>query len=339
MRQTPQLVLLSLKYNHMITALPKHLGIKPSLLSFAFILSVVVASSQEQKGLKQDIITKNGDTVSNGKKLSEGNKVEQEKLRKELHSLEISRGTEKGEGPIKRKEIGGKNSNAQDVIKSHDLLIPGIDEKEMKVMEFKFKDPMVDKRFSKLEGDSLLTNDRPLGDVKIRLEGPIRFENRMVFGEGERWLEQPPLLQGAPSDLLVDRNAIKISRYPKNSQSFNYSNVDKDGILTNVSFHVLNVEEAQIKKISGGAPINQMDNVKDLTLFPNFTTGKTTLSFQLPAKGSARVEVLNSNLQVLYADKTSTQDVSKQLLMPINGIYYVTIVQNKNWFIRKIVKE
>lgn len=91
MQQSPQLVLFKLKYNDMKTALKNHLDLKLSLTSFVLIFFVLAAFSQEKKVIKRDIIIKNGDTLINGKKLSEVDRLEQVKLRKELHSLERSR--------------------------------------------------------------------------------------------------------------------------------------------------------------------------------------------------------------------------------------------------------
>ena len=223
------------------------------------------------------------------------------------------------------------------MIITHDQLIPGIDDREMKVMEFKFHNPS-EKRLQ-FNGDSLLRNDSLYSDVKIRFEGPIRFENRPIARNGGGGLDKLSLSDDAPADLLIDLNDSRFRQPAKNAQAFNYTSTDNDGLSTRVSFHLHEVDELQFKKIAGDATVKKMEELKDLILHPNFSTGKTTVSFQLPVKGSAMVKVLDSSLKVLYADKTSNGVFNKQVLMPKNGIYYLTIYQNKSWFVRQIVKE
>ncbi|MDB5119250.1 MAG: type sorting protein [Sphingobacteriales bacterium] len=323
----------------MKTAVQNHLGLKLSLASVVLVCSVFTAFAQERKEIKRDIIIRNGDTLINGKKLSEVDNAEREKLRKELHSLERSRVKEQGDIVIRRKGLDGKETIEKDVIIKRDNSIPGLDEKEMKVMEFRFKEPMFEKQVSRFNGDSLLQEGSLLSDVKIRIEGPVRFENRTIARNGEGGLERRPFLGGEPADFLIDRRGIEYRRHPENSQVFNYNSTDRDGISTRVSFRIREVEESQLKKITGSVTVNKIEEVKDLTLYPNFSSGKTTLSFQLPVKGSAGVKILDSSLKVLYSDKVSGDSFSKQLSLPKNGVYYLSINQNKNWFVRQIVKE
>ncbi|MDB5014243.1 MAG: type sorting protein [Daejeonella sp.] len=323
----------------MKTAVQNHLGLKLSLASFVLICGVLDVSAQEKKEMRRDIIIQNGDTVINGKKLSDVDNAERERLRKELHSLERSRLSGPGDVVIRRKGIDGKESIEKDIVIKRDNTIPGMDEKDMKVMEFRFKEPTSKERVMKFNEDKLLLGDSLLSDVKIRIDGPVRFDDRVIARIGEDGLEGRPFLGGAPEDFSIDRHHVAFRRHPENSQSFNYNSVDKDGITTRVSFRVHEVEETQLKKITGSATVNQLEDMKDLTLYPNFSSGKTTLSFQLPAKGSSEVKILDSNLKVLYSDKVSGDTYNKQLSLPRNGVYYLTIIQNKNWFVRQIIKE
>lgn len=320
----------------MKTAVQNRLGLKISLASVALICCFLSANAQEKKEAKRDIRISNGDTVVNGKKMSEIDKLERENLRKEFHSIERSKIKEVGDVVIGRKDMNGRSTIEKDVIIKREMSIPGLDEKDMKIMELKFKEPLTEKRVFKFDGD--LIPDSLLDDVSIRVEGPVRFVNQITAINGET-LPKRYYLNGKPADFLIAPNDVEFRKHPENSQAFRYNTTDKDGISTKVSFRIHEAEKSQFAKITGTGIAKLMDEVKDLTLFPNFSSGKTTLSFQLLAKGAAEVKILDNNLKVIFADKVSGESFNKQLTLPKNGIYYLTIYQNKNWFVRQIVKE
>jgi len=177
-----------------------------------------------------------------------------------------------------------------------------------------------------------------LDDVIILVERPVRFVNRITAINGET-LRKQYCLDGKPADFLMAPNDVEFRKHPENSQAFRYNTTDKDGISTRVSFRIHEAEKPQFAKITGNGIAKLMDDIKDLTFFPNFSSGKTTLSFLLPAKGTAEVKILDNNLKVIFADKVSGESFNKQLTLPKNGIYYLSIYQNKNWFVRQIVKQ
>ena len=320
----------------MKTALQNCLSLKLSMASVALFCYFLSANAQDKKEAERDIRISNGDTVVNGKKISEIDKLERENLRKELHSLERSKANDRGDVVIRRKDNSGKNTVEKDVIIKREMSIPGLDERDMKVMEFKFKEPLSEKRVFKFDGD--LMPDSLLENVRIRIEGPVRFENRTIARNGET-LHQRHYLSDEPAGFSIATHDVELRKHPENSQAFRYNTTDKDGISTSVSFRIHEAEKPQFAKITGSAAVKLMDEVKDLTLFPNFSSGKTTLSFQLLAKGAAEVKILDNNLKMIFSDKVSGESFNKQLALPKNGIYYLTIYQNKNWFVRQIVKE
>jgi len=122
-------------------AVQNRLGLKISLSSVALICCFLSANAQEKKEAKRDIRISNGDTVVNGKKMSKIGKLERENLRKEFHSIERSKLKEVGDVVIRRKDMNGRSTIEKDVIIKRDMSIPGLDVRNMKVMEFKFKNP------------------------------------------------------------------------------------------------------------------------------------------------------------------------------------------------------
>jgi hypothetical protein len=123
----------------------------------------------------------------------------------------------------------------------------------------------------------------------------------------------------------------------KNTQTFNYSNTDNDGISTNVSFRVNDASKETAKRIAGTEKTAL--NINDLNLSPEFSTGKTALSFTLESKTSADVKLTDSEGKALWSDKAAGGSFSKKTNLPRNGIYFLTVKQGANVAVKRIVKE
>jgi hypothetical protein len=126
----------------------------------------------------------------------------------------------------------------------------------------------------------------------------------------------------------------------KNSSSFNYNQVDKDGISSRMNLRIIDAEKDPLKKITGSESMTSALNVEDLTLFPNFSTGKLGLSFNMESRGPVKVKVLDSQLNQIYTDEAAnfSGNYMKQISLPKNGIYYISIKQNDGWFVKKLIK-
>lgn len=123
----------------------------------------------------------------------------------------------------------------------------------------------------------------------------------------------------------------------RNTQDFNYVNIDNEGISTHVRFHVSEISNDDLKKlpyVEGGK-----FDLTDLNLLPEFTTGKTLLMFTLPAKTVAEVKLTDSEGKVLWTEKTTTASFSKTFELGLNGIYYLQVKQGRNVAVKKIMKE
>lgn len=121
-----------------------------------------------------------------------------------------------------------------------------------------------------------------------------------------------------------------------NSQSFSYSNVNKDGFSTQVNYNAGDVNKETAKKIGGVEKPELV--IDDLMLNPSFSTGKTNLSFTLPEKGNAEVQFKDSEGKVLWTDKTS-RSFYKSFELAQNGIYFLQVKQGSKIGLRQIVKE
>jgi hypothetical protein len=122
----------------------------------------------------------------------------------------------------------------------------------------------------------------------------------------------------------------------KNSQSFSYSNTDKDGISTHINFNAGDASAENTKRITGSEKAEL--EIRDLSITPLFSSGKTSISFSIPA-GAAEVSFKNTEGKVLWTDKTSSGSFSKSFELPQNGVYYLQVKQGAKTGLKRITKE
>jgi hypothetical protein len=138
--------------------------------------------------------------------------------------------------------------------------------------------------------------------------------------------------------LNTESRPLRISNLRRvNAQTFDFNNVGKDGMTTHISYRVTDAGAEEIKKINGTA-INNLE-LQDLTLTPQFTAGKTVLSFTLPTKTPADVQLTDSDGKTLWKDKAVMANFSKTFTWGINGVYYLLVKQGSNTVVKRIVKE
>lgn len=292
------------------------------------------------------IIISNGDTTVNGKKIAELSKSDREKVQKdfaEMHgklkesrvkTIEIDgtgiilNGDERGGTRIISRHpdtyIWNNKSDSSKVIR----LAPSLrDKKDFKVFRF--------------NGDSLVTamNVDSLIVKHFDFDHNALMPTMRIPGDA---MDLPNALRAVPRT-RVYADAISGVGYGagrNNSQSFNYSNTDKNGITTRMNIRISDAEKENLKKISGNDSPSPLA-VDDLTLFPNFSSGKMTLSFNVAGKGTTEVKLLDSDKQEVFSDKPAnfSGHYVKQISLPKNGVYYVSISQNGKWFVKKLVKE
>lgn len=123
----------------------------------------------------------------------------------------------------------------------------------------------------------------------------------------------------------------------KNSQNFDYDNVDKDGIATHISFHVSEASNDDLKRmphVEGGK-----FEISDLNIVPQFTSGKVLLMFNLSSKATAEVNLTDSEGKILWTEKSAGGSFNKAFSMGLNGIYYLQIKQGNNVSVKRIMKQ
>ena len=336
----------------------KRFILNPHLMLMGFITLIVVSSgtsvkAQEEKRISQSIIIKNGDTIINGKKFSEADQKERIRLRQEFRNME-SRIKGQGGRNAKRVIIKPKSGIEKDIIISQKGDVPHIlhwDDSDIAEFEFDLKDKMPGGlHVFKFKGDSMMFDfnaDTIMKEFRFQMDGlDSNLRKRIITMHRNMAPEAPlmprmPMYPAPPRAYEFERSEFPAMRNRNNSSSFNYNSTDKNGISSRMNIRLSDAEKSQLKTITGLENTGNLLDVKDLTLFPNFSNGKVGISFNLESKGPVRVKILNSDLKQLFTDELTNFNGSymKQIPLAENGIYYITIEQNKVWYIKRLVKE
>ena len=330
--------------------------LNPHLMLMGFLTLVVVSSStsvkaQEEKRLTQSIMIQNGDTIINGKKLSEADLKERARLRAEFKKMESRL---KGSGGQNEERVIVKRKNGKDneiVIdrRGNEPHVLHWNDGNLRDFKFDLEDTMPGGvHVFKFNGDSMafdFNTDSMMKEFRFKIDGLDSNIRKRVITMHRNMAPMVPGMPAAPMPLMppmvFERGEFSGARNRNNSSSFNYNQTDRDGISSRMNIRISDAENIQLKKITGSESISTPLDVKDMTIFPNFSNGKIGVSFNLDGKGVTRVRILDSDLKQVFTDEVSNFSGSymKQISLPKNGIYYISISQNTGWYVRKLIKE
>ncbi len=337
----------------------KRFMLNPHLMLMGFITLIVLSSgtsvkAQEEKRISQSIIIKNGDTIINGKKLSAADQQERIRLRQQFKDMESGM---KGSGGRNEKRIIVKpgSGNKQEIIISRKGDVPHVlhwDNNEMGEFEFNLNNKMPDGfHVFKFKGDSMsfdLNTDTLMKEFRFQMNGlDSNLRKRIITMHRNMTPPRAPRPPGMPMHpappmaFEFERSEFTGMRNRNNSSSFSYNSTDKNGISSRMNIRLSDAEEDQLKTIIGIENADKLLDIKDMTLFPNFSNGKIGISFNLDSKGPIRVRILNSDMKQIFTDEVANFNGSymKQISLPENGIYYISINQNKVSYVKQLVKE
>lgn len=301
------------------------------LLCLFVLLEINLGYSQDKKSVKRSIIITNGDTIVNGKKFSELNIDERVKLRKEFKEME---------GTFKSSPKFGKKNEVFIRLRNND---DARDE-----LSFNFENKMPgDLHVFKYNGDSSMTfgfsTDSLIKRFNFKMNGlDSNLKKRIITMHRDRVPGFPGTFNRIEMPQMnFERQMFSSFGERNNSSTFNYNFTDKDGISSSMSIRLGDATKDQLKKITGAETISNPLDASDLILFPNFSSGKMTLSFNIASKGNTKVAILDSDFKPLFNDEVSnfSGNYVKQISLPKNGVYYITVSQNGNWLVRRLVKE
>jgi hypothetical protein len=127
---------------------------------------------------------------------------------------------------------------------------------------------------------------------------------------------------------------------PKNTEMFSYTTTDNNGISTHISYRVTD-PSGPVAHVPGEMEPSQYElmAITDLTIVPQFSEGKTTISFNLTSKEPAEVRLKDSNGNILWTDKTTNGTFVKTFSLGLNGEYILHVKQGGKLAVKKIIKE
>jgi hypothetical protein len=339
---------------------------KINIIKSLFCLFAIAAVSPDYaalaqgKGISRSVIITNGDTVVNGRKFDELDKNERAKLRKEFKEMEESfrkKGAEDRQVLVRRNDdrdivVKGGTKEPQ-VLVWQDNVSDKLNQEGNTIEKFKFnrdslKNFWPDFRVFRFDGDSLPGISFNVDSLMQRFNFNVgRLDSNLRKRIITMNREHVPGFPGAfdrielPGMRFEGRTAFPGFPDRNNSSSSTYTHTDKEGISSRISVRISEASPEQLKKISGAESIARPLDVRDLTLFPNFSSGKMSLSFNLAERGPTKVTILDSELETVFSEEQSnfSGNYVKQFSLPRNGVYYITVNQNGKSFIKRLVKE
>ena len=314
-----------------------------------------VASAQVDRKISQSIIIKNGDTTINGKKLSEVDQEERIRLRQVFRDME---GRIKGKTIDKRVIIKPGEGENNEIIIGRRGETPHIlhwEDDDMKELDFDLDRKMPGRlHVFKFNGDSMslgFNTDTIMKNFKFQIDGldsnlrerviTMHMDMTPVAPNMPRMPRAPMNPSAPPMVFEFERGELPGMRNKNNSSSFNFNSTDKNGISSRMNFRLNDAEKSHMKTITGIENTGNLLDIKDLTRFPNFSNGKVGISFNSESKGSIKLKILNTDLKPVFTDEITNFNGSymKQISLPENGVYYISISQNNVWYVKQIVKE
>jgi hypothetical protein len=263
-----------------------------------------------QGNKNMDITIMNGDTTINGKNIKELSAKGREQALKDIDNLSGPETNGRQRIVIKKRSLtdtGGRNMiykrrsfNDDDLTENHRFF----NDSARHVFKFRMKRPN--------GGDSTFTfnyktNDNPDDSFDDHMPN---FSYRMRERENFRH---------------------------RNVQRFDYTNTGNDGISTYTSFRVSDVSPEKIKNLTGSEKAEL--ELRDFSLVPEFSSGRTLLMFNLASKTPVEVKFTDSEGKLIWSEKAVKGEFSKSFPLGLNGVYFIQVKQGNKVALKRVVKE
>lgn len=113
-------------------------------------------------------------------------------------------------------------------------------------------------------------------------------------------------------------------------------------IYKKVKVSTLTEEDSKLLGSKAGIADDKL-SINRLSFYPNPSSGRFTLTFNLPEKGTTEVSVLNMEGKSIYTEtlKDFSGDYSREIDISANpkGVYFIKVKQGQHAQIRKIISE
>lgn len=127
-----------------------------------------------------------------------------------------------------------------------------------------------------------------------------------------------------------------------NSDNKNEKHITKTIVMKRID--ITNADENDMKRIGKNVGTNDGKlSIENMNFYPNPNTGKFNLSFTLPEKGDAEINILNIDGKNVYNEKltnfSGNYDKEIDISKNAKGVYFVKVEQGKHTQVKKIVLE
>jgi hypothetical protein len=286
-----------------------------SIIAIIGLPPIVFAQNTKTKDI--DIRITNGDTTVNGKNIKNLSPEERKDALKDIRNLNGDDRPMAGNQRFYIRRRGSSDTGKNIIIERR-----------------RFNEG--DRGFA-LRSDSMHT-------MRFRYMTPEGKDSMMTYNfrmNPDRDLRTPPRdLEFRNRDFNFDMPAMRGIEFRlrrPNSQHFSYSTTGSDGMTTNVNFNVSDASPERTKQLTGSEKADL--ELTDLSLVPEFTSGKTLLMFSLPAHTAADVKFMDHDGKVIWSEKSMTGSFSKSFPLGLNGSYLLEVKQGGKTTLKRIVKE
>ncbi|GAB3910189.1 hypothetical protein GCM10028826_18370 [Mucilaginibacter boryungensis] len=287
----------------------KHSGFETVFYAGLFLLIILPAMVFAQDHKSVTIIVHDGDTTVNGKKLSELKSAEKQDALKLFADAD-------------KKTFGYKQAGAWSI--TEDTTIKGLP--RYQIFGGRMGQRLTLRNPGKTGKDSV---------IYFYLDTINKGESPLVYTKGQTYRYNAP--RDHMPTIRPDMSRYRMPVMGRDMQDFDYHNIDKNGINTNLNFHVSIPSAEEVKKVSGAERADL--EIRDLVFVPELSTGKTTMIFNLPTNTPATVSFTDSDGKALWVEKATSEKVIKTFLMPANGVYYLVVKQGVKTGVRRVVRE
>lgn len=261
---------------------------------------IIPSAVLAQTSKSLEITIANGDTVINGKNIKELNPQQRAEALKDVNSIKAPKGGRR-EMRIERRNDNGIGDQA--------MLPPP---------------PPGAPQYGDYTGG---TKDKPLR-MKKRIDTSFTYSFKFD-DDGDRKMA-PPRIEAPRGNMRLNvMRGPRMGFNSRNSQTYSYTNTDGAGVTTRINYRLTDADHDATSELS----------LADIKLVPDFTNGKTTLMFDLPAKGAAVVEFMNSEGKVLWSERSASAMFVKAFPLPLNGHYQLKVKQGSKVAMKDIFKE
>lgn len=128
----------------------------------------------------------------------------------------------------------------------------------------------------------------------------------------------------------------------KTPDSKKETHISRSVIIKRIDITGANADEMKRINKNAGESDGKL-KIENMNFYPNPSSGKFNLSFNLPEKGDADIMILNTDGKIVYKEKlasfTGSYDKEIDISKHAKGIYFVKVEQGKHAQVKKIILE